>query len=320
MSLVLMPVERPLVIGHRGAPGYRPEHTLASYRQALRLGADRIELDVVLTRDGVLVARHEDDLRLTTDIRRHPHLADRRRAGDLTLAEVKSLRALERMPHLRPENARYDRWYDVPTLDEVLELVEDESRRGGRPVGVHVEVKEPHRVAAHDVTDVLLATLDRHGLDHALSPVLLQSFDPGLLRDLARRTEVPLVQLVGAEQRRGPLLTPTGLAGIASYAVAVGVHHELVLPRDSRGVGTCPTSLVVDAHGAGLAVHAWTLRDENHFLPTDHRRGTDPAAVGDGRGAARDLLACGVDALVADAPDTAAEAVSAWWDGQPAVG
>ena len=185
MSMTLLPVERPLVIGHRGAPAYRPEHTLASYRQALRLGADRIELDVVLTRDGVLVARHEDDLRPTTDIRQHRRLRGLRRAGELSLAEVKSLRALERMPHLRPENTRYDGWYDVPTLDEVLELAQDESRRSGRPAGVHVEVKEPHRVAGHGVADVLLATLARHGLDHALSPVVVQSFAPGLLRDLA---------------------------------------------------------------------------------------------------------------------------------------
>lgn len=320
MSLVLLPVERPLVIGHRGAPAYRPEHTLASYRHALRLGADRIETDVVLTADGVLVARHETDLRLTTDVRRHARLGGRRRAGELTLAEVKALRACERMPHLRPGSSRCDGWYDVPTLDEVLELAQDESGRSGRPVGVHVEVKEPHVVAGRRVADVLLATLARHDLDHALSPVVVQSFDPGLLRDLADRTEVPLVQLVAAEQRGGPLLTPTGLARVASYAVAVGVHHELVLPRDGRGATTCPTGLVVDAHEAGLAVHVWTLRDENHFLPAPHRRGNDPAGLGDGRAAARDLLACGVDALVADAPDTAAEAVAAWWDGQPAAG
>ena len=127
------------------------------------------------------------------------------------------------------------------------------------------------------------------------------------------------MQLVAAEQRHGPMLTPAGLAGVASYAVAVGVHHELVLPRDGRGATTCPSGLVVDAHEAGLAVHAWTLRDENHFLPVDHRRGADPAALGDGRAAARDLLTCGVDALISDAPDTASEAVAAWWDGQPAA-
>ncbi|SDC09178.1 glycerophosphodiester phosphodiesterase family protein [Nocardioides lianchengensis] len=315
-------VVTPAVVAHRGASGYRPEHTLDAYRTAIRLGADAIELDVVPTADGVLLARHENELSLTTDVAAHPELADRRTtkvvdgetmtgwfAEDLTLAEVKTLAARERRPGLRPGNTVHDGREGVPTLNEVLAMVGAESVRRGRAVGVLVELKSPPYFDALGLSldEPLLADLRRHGLDHARSRVTLMSFDGAVLRRLARRTLVPLVQLLDV----GDPVDGPALDAIEEYADAIGVHQDLVLPRTADGALDEPTRLVRDAHRRWLDVYVWTLRAENHYLPTEHRVGDDPAGLGDLRGLADAFLDAGVDGLITDHPDLAIRAVVA---------
>ncbi len=311
------------MIAHRGASGYRPEHTLAGYRLAIALGADYVEPDLVSTRDGVLVARHENEISRTTDVAGRREFADRMTTKvvdgcemtgwfteDFSLAEIKSLRAVERLPDLRPRNTRYDGRYQVPTFDEILALVEEESVRLGRSVGVYPETKHPSYFAEIGLAleTPLLADLGRHGLDGPSSPVFIQSFEAGNLQWLRPRTPLPLVQLVSA-LGRVDLVTRTGLRRVASYADAVGVAKDLVLPRhaDTGTIGD-PSAVVTDAHDAGLRVHVWTLRDENQFLPTGYRRGDDPTQTGDSIEEAQAFLDAGVDGLFTDHPDTTLEA------------
>jgi glycerophosphoryl diester phosphodiesterase len=320
---MLQQLPAPLVIAHRGASGYRPEHTLASYRLAIALGADYIEPDLVSTRDGVLVARHENEISRTTDVAGRDEFANRmttklvdgrERSGwfteDFTLAELKTLRAVERLPELRPRNTRYDGRYDVPTFDEILRLVEEESVRLDRSVGVYPETKHPSYFAELGLAleEPLLSSLGRHGLDGPSSPVFIQSFEPGNLQWLRPRTRLPLVQLV-CDTGRVDLVTSTGLRRVATYADAVGVAKDLVIPLhpDTGTIGD-PSSVVADAHAVGLRVHVWTLRDENHYLPNGYRRGTDPAATGDSIEEAQAFLDAGVDGIFTDHPDTTLEA------------
>lgn len=326
MTTRRLPEQLPLVIGHRGACGYRPEHTLASYRLAIALGCDYVEPDLVSTRDGVLVARHENNIAATTDVADHPEFADRWATRsvdgvvvsgwfteDFTLAELKTLRATERLPELRPGNARYDGLFEVPTFDEILELVAAESRRTGRRIGVYPETKHPSYFAGLGLAleEPMLAALRRHGLDHPGSRVFLQSFEEGNLRALARRTELPLIQLVDAPD--AGMLTRAGLAAIATYAAGVGVHKDLVLPRDpATGATGEPSTLVGNAHAAGLVVHVWTLRDENHFLGTNFRVPGSAGVRGNALGEARAFLEAGVDGVFTDASDTVAEARRLW--------
>ena len=320
---------RPLVVGHRGAAGYRPEHTLASYRLAIELGADYIEPDLVSTRDGVLVARHENEIGATTDVADHPVFSRRRCTRtvggrevtgwfteDFTLAELKTLRARERLPQLRPSNTWYDGHFQVPTFDEVLELAEEGSRRRGVTIGVYPETKHPSHFAALGLAleEPLVAALRRHHLDRPNAPVLVQSFETGNLRALAATVSVPLVQLVAAsgspcggdrgdDRSYADLFTPAGLADVATYASAVGVDHALLWPAGE--------STVTAAHAAGLAVHAWTVRDESRYLPEPFR-GTDPGGRGDAAGLTEALLDLGVDGVFTDQPDTAVEARRRW--------
>ena len=320
-------MREPIVIAHRGASGYRPEHTLASYRLAIALGADYVEPDLVSTRDGVLVARHEAEIGRTTDVARRGEFADRLTTKELdgrevtgwfvedfTLAELKRLRAVERLPELRPHNTRWDGRYDVPTLEEILGLVAAESERLGRSIGVYPETKHPAYFAelGLGLEEPLLDTLASRGFGGTGAPVFVQSFEPTSLQRLRSRTGLPLVQLVGVpgpRDRQGDLVTPTGLERVATWADAVGVHKDLVLPR-RPGTGALgdPSALVADAHAAGLLVHVWTMRDENAFLPTGHRRGESPSAPGDCIEETLAFLDAGVDGLFTDQPDTTLEA------------
>lgn len=318
---------QPLVIAHRGASGYRPEHTLASYRLAIALGADYVEPDLVPTRDGVLVARHEAEIGRTTDVAGRAEFAHRMTTKeidgkqstgwfveDFTLAELKSLRAIERLPELRPRNTRYDGRYDVPTFDEILGLVAEESDRLGRQIGVYPETKHPSYFAELGLAleDRLLDALYEHGYGDPDAPVFIQSFEPGNLQWLRSRTGLPLVQLVdapGPHGGRGDLVTSTGLRRVAGWADAVGVAKDLVLPRHANtGTIGVPSDLVADAHAAGLKVHVWTMRDENAFLPTGYRRGIDPADIGDSIEETQAFLDAGVDGVFTDHPDTTLEA------------
>jgi glycerophosphoryl diester phosphodiesterase len=317
----------PLIIGHRGASGYRPEHTLASYELAARLGADYLEPDLVSTRDGVLVARHEPEIGATTDVADHPEFADRRTvkvidgrrvegwfAEDFTFAELRGLRAVERLPRLRPNNTRYDRRYPVPSFAEVLRLATRLTDELGRPIGVYPETKHPsyHDSVGLPLEPELVRQLRALGLDHPNAPVFVQSFEVGNLRALAGELAVPLVQLVddtdppadlaraGDPRDHRALLSPAGLAEIARYASAVGVAKCLVL-----GSNGAATGVVDDAHAAGLDLHAYTFRRENAFLPPSLRSGADPAAHGDAVGELAAFLKLAVDGVFTDCPDAA---------------
>ncbi|TDE15746.1 glycerophosphodiester phosphodiesterase family protein [Jiangella asiatica] len=325
---------RPLVIAHRGASGYRPEHTLVAYQLAADLGADFIEPDLVLTADGVLVARHDLELSASTDVAERPEFAERRRTGivdgreltgwfveDFTLAEIRTLFARERIPALRPANQTYDR-LPIPTFDEIVHLAVDAGRRRGRPVGLYPELKHPTHLAERGLTieDAFLDAVRGFRLERAGVPVQVQCREPAALRRLAARTSMPLVQKVditgrpydweraGDGRRYADLLTPTGLREVSAYATALGVHKSLVVPRDPEGRLGPPGRLVADAHALGMAVHAWTFRDENSFLPADRRRGPEAAAHGDALGELSVFLAAGVDGVLADHPDTAVAA------------
>jgi glycerophosphoryl diester phosphodiesterase len=329
------PAAHPLVIAHRGASGYRPEHTLAAYQLAIDMGADYIEPDLVSTRDHVLVARHENEISGTTDVATRPEFADRRRtkvvdgvsiAGwfteDFTLAELKRLRAKERIPDLRRHNTLYDGRYQVPTLQEVIDLARRAGTQRHRTVGVYPETKHPtyFRSIGLPLEEPLVRTLRRNGLAHRRAPVFVQSFEVGNLRRLNRMIDVPLVQLVdatgapydlraaGDPRTYADLVTRRGLAGISRYADGVGPAKAWIVPRDAAGRLLAPTSLVRDAHAAGLLVHTWTFRNENTFLPLDFRRGTDPAAYGDAFAEYELFFSLGVDGVFSDQADTAVAA------------
>jgi glycerophosphoryl diester phosphodiesterase len=329
----------PQVFGHRGASGYRPEHTLAAYRLAIQLGADYVEPDLVPTKDGVLVARHENDITGTTDVGDHPEFADRKVlklidgrpiigwfTEDFTLAELKTLRAKERLPEVRPANTRYDGRFEIPTFAEVLQLVDEQSRRTGRRIGVAPETKHPTYFDSIGLSteEPMLETLQQFGLDTKRSKVIIQSFEVSNLQQLDRLTKVPLEQLVdatgapydqvaaGAPTTYASMVTASGLEKISAYADWVGPHKDLVLPRDLNGATGAPSALVRDAHRVGLRVVVFTLRDENQFMATNFRRGTDPNAKGDIFAEVTAFLDAGVDGIFADHPDSAVDARDAF--------
>ena len=317
---------QPLVIGHRGASGYRPEHTLESYRLAAEQGADYIEPDLVSTKDGVLVARHENEISGTTDVAAHGEFAARRTTKtidgvavtgwfteDFTLRELKTLRAKERLPDLRPQNTRYDGKFEVPTFEEVLDLRARLSRKLRRPLGVYPETKHPtyFRSIGLPLEPALVRSLNRNGLNERRAPVFVQSFETGNLRALDPWLKVPLVQLLDAKTKvipgdgrtYGELATPAGLRGISRYAEGVGPSKDYIVPRDADGYSLPPTTFVRDAHRAGLVVHPYTFRRENSFLPRELRSSDVPAEIGDLKAEIRQFFALGVDGVFTDNPD-----------------
>jgi glycerophosphoryl diester phosphodiesterase len=304
---------KPWVIAHRGASGLRPEHTLEAYRLGIAQGADFVEPDLVLTRDGALLIRHDNELSLTTDIADHPEFADRRKTSvidgetmegwfseDFNLAELKTLRARERMPVLRPDSALHDDRYELLTFEELIALVSDEAAAQERPIGIVAELKHPAHFDAIGLPfeQALAPVLARRG---RADPLFLASFDAGVLKRLRGISNVRLVQLLEAGA------TPD-LAEIATYADAIGPAKSLIVPRDAEGASLLPTQLVADAHAAGLPVFVWTFRSENLFLPAELRRGVDPAAHGDAAAEYRAFYELGVDAVFSDLP---ADAVAA---------
>jgi glycerophosphoryl diester phosphodiesterase len=326
-----------LVIGHRGASGYRPEHTLAAYELAAKQGADYIEPDLVITKDGVLVARHEPEISTTTDVADHPEFAHLKRTKvidgappvtgwwteDFTLAELKTLRAKERIPQFRPQNTAYDGQFEVPTFQEVLDLRKRLSKQLRRDIGIYPETKHPtyFRSIGLPLEEPLVRTLRRNGLDRKKAPVFVQSFEVSNLRALDTQLKVPLVQLFGAKTTRPydfvvsgdprtyeQLATPAGLAFVASHADGVGPSKDYIVPRDGRNCSLPPTSFVDHAHAAGLVVHPYTFRAENNFLPCELRIGDDLAAHGNFAAEVEQFLTLGVDGLFTDHPDLAVAA------------
>lgn len=336
----------PVIIAHRGASGHRPEHTLAGYELAIAMGADFIEPDVVPTRDGALVVRHDNELSGTTDIADRPEFADRRTTRtvdgqeltgwfveDLTLDEVRMLRARERIPDVRPANTAFDGLFRVATLDEVLAL----AAKAG--IGVYPETKHPTYFAELDLAleEPLLAALHAAGFAGRDAPVFIQSFEVANLRQLRSMTDLPLVQLLsshgqppdvaaeGGDLRYPDMATAEGLAEVATYADGIGPHKTLLIPTGDDGSSGMPTTVVDDAHAAGLVVHAWTFRNEHPFLATDLHVVTD-----DGRTAAtatglapheyRRFFDLGVDGVFSDHTDMAVAARHAWLRDQATAG
>lgn len=326
----------PIVIAHRGASGYAPEHTLASYFIAIEQGCDYIEPDLVVTRDGVLVARHENEIGGTTDVAQRSEFAGRRKTKiidgaavsgwfteDFLLEELKTLRARERIPELRPGNTRLDGRLEIPTLEEILALVRGvEERRRVRarelglplpvPIGVYPETKHPSYFAGLGLAmeERLVEALERYGYRGRDGRAFLQSFETGNLRQLSSLTQLPLVQLIeatgapydlvqrGDARTYADLVSPKGLEGIADYAQCIGPAKSLVIPRNGAGKLLKPTSLVADCHAVGLGVHPWTFRAEGEFLP-----------VGlDLEGELGEFLAVGIDGFFCDQPDVGVRA------------
>ncbi len=309
----------PVIIGHRGASGDRPEHTLESYALAVAVGADYIEPDLVSTKDGILVARHENEIGGTTDVeRKYP---DRRRTQvidgdtiqgwwteDFTLAELKTLRARER---IASRGHTYDGQFEIPTFDEVLDLARRLGRERGRPVGVYPETKHPthFRRIGLPLEPRLIASLRRVGWDRRSAPVFIQSFEIGNLVRLRPLTTVRLVQLVNTTNSPpdsaaitfASMQTAAGLRRVRRYADAIGVAKELIISAGPDGSPSRPTALVRAAHEAGLLVHIWTIRSDRPFLPAMWK--DDEAAE------LRAFAAAGVDGVFTDFPANAVRAL-----------
>ncbi|MFF1839025.1 glycerophosphodiester phosphodiesterase [Streptomyces sp. NPDC058231] len=323
----------PTVIGHRGTSGYRPEHTLGSYQLALDMGAHIIEQDLVPTKDGHLVCRHENDITATTDVSAHPEFASRRTTKkvdgvsltgwfteDFTLAELKTLRAKERIPGNRQKNTLYDGRWEIPTFEEVLQWADREGRRRGKQVWLYVETKHPtyFRGIGLGLEEPLVKLLRRYDRHRSQSPLILQSFEPSSIQRLSELVATPRVVLLsgagtqpwdfvatGDPRTVDDLVKPAGLRWMASFAQGIGPTLDLVIPKDAAGRLAAPTTLVRDAHAQGLILHPYTMRNENTFLPADFRRGTDPNAYGDAFGAFRAYFATGIDGIFSDNADTA---------------
>lgn len=313
----------PIIIAHRGASGERPEHSIASYARAIEQGADYIEPDLVLTRDGVLVARHENEISETTDVADRPEFADRKATKtidgekmtgwfteDFTLAELKTLRAKERLPLLRTANRAFDGQFEIPTFEEIILLAKAKEKEAGRRIGIYPETKHPGYFAAiglpHEAP--LLALLAKYGYTAKDDPLFIQSFEVGNLKALRGKTKLRLIQLMAKDG--GPaddpatsyaaMASPAGLKAVAAYADGIGVEKAMVIPRTLLGNLGEPTALVTHAHAAGLDVHVWTFRRENYFLPLGQRSGLNPAGHGDLAGEIRAYLEAGIDGFFSD--------------------
>lgn len=324
----------PIVIAHRGASGYRPEHTLASYQLAIEFGADYVEPDLVATRDGHLIARHEPLLDDTTDVKSRPEFASRRStktlddkeitgffASDFTLAEIRQLRAVQPNPARSKE---YDGKLTVPTFEEILDLVQQESTRRGRPIGIYPETKHPafHLALQLPLEDRLLEALQRRGLNEAGTPIFIQSFESANLQYLRPKTELPLVQLMDDKalvyddsgvrvvsvdipdygDRRGGA-RPGSLTDVAKYANAIGPWKRQIL-RDVGKPALLTTTVIEQAHAAGLRVHTYTFRNEPATLAPEY--GNDPLKE------YRRFYELGIDGVFSDFSDTALKARAEW--------
>ncbi len=341
--------QTPIVIGHRGASGYRPEHTLAAYQLAIEQGAAFIEPDLVSTKDGVLIARHEPMLAIfneatntvgeaTTNVAELSQFAARRTtrildgvtingwwAQDFTLAEIKTLTARERIPAVRPANVAFNDKFQIPTLQEIITLAKTQSQVLSRTIGIYPETKHPtfHDAIGLSLEEPLVETLKLNGLAGADAAVFIQSFEVANLKEINQRTDisVPIVQLFGGSgqpydftvagdlRSYDQLGTAAGLAEIATYADGVGPNKTRVIPLVGGNLSNTPTSFVADAHKVGLLVHPYTFRRENTFLPNQFDSSSNPIAPGDLRGELLAYLNAGIDGIFTDNPDIGTGAV-----------
>jgi len=314
--------KQPLVIGHRGASGYRPEHTLASYELAIQMGADYIEPDIVSTKDGVLIARHENDISETTNVGNVREFANRKTTKkidgrevtgwfieDFTLAEIKTLRAKERLPF---RNHSYDSQFEIPTLQEVIDLAKQKSTQTGRIIGIYPETKYPtYFKSIHlSLEEPLVAILEANGYTNSDAPVFIQSFEVENLKQLNKITDLPLVQLLdeadkqpydfvmkGDSRTYADLTSPKELAKIAEYAEALGPYKRLIIPVSEDKRLKAATSLINDAQAVGLKVHTWTFRKEDQYLAPDYN--------GNPQAEYEQFFKLGIDGVFSDFPDIA---------------
>lgn len=333
-----------LVIGHRGASALRPEHTIASYTQAILDGADVIEPDLVSTQDGYLVARHENEISGTTNVADHPEFASRKTTKtidgqsvtgwfteDFTLKELKTLRAKERIPQNRPSNTQYNGQFEIPTLQEVIDLAKTMGPQVGRTIAIYPETKHPTYFKSIDLPleKRLVDQLHQNGYVDKSAPVFIQSFEVGNLKEMRTMTKLKLVQLmqIGTTEPQpydyvaaknpttyADMATAAGMKAIATYADGVGPNKNAVIPVEADGKLGHPTSLVQNAHAAGLIVHPWTFRPENPFLPPALRQGDVKSATehGDLQAEFRAFFNAGVDGVFSDDPGAARRAVTAY--------
>lgn len=327
-ALSLPLAAKPIVIGHRGASGYLPEHTLEAYELAVRQGADYVEPDLVPTKDGKLVARHENNIAETTNVADFPQFARRKTtkiidgrsvtgwfSEDFTLAELKTLRAKGRNRASR----HFDNRYELVTFDDILRSVRAWEKQMGRTIGVYPETKHPSyfRRLNLPLEEPMLASLERFGYRGPEAPVFIQSFEVGNLVKLKQQTPFRLVQLVDTEgapqdwveagNRRtyADMLRPDGLAEIAAYATAVSPHKSYLIRRNPDDTMGANTGLIEAAHQAGLQVHSWTFRAENQYLPGDLRRGSDPESEGNLTEEVSRFFQAGLDGVFSNHPDQA---------------
>lgn len=336
----LDPKSKVLVIAHRGASGYRPEHTLAAYELAIDLGADFVEPDIVPSKDGVLIVRHENNISGTTDVADHKEFSARKCkkeidgnieegwfTEDFTISELKTLKAKERMPQIRQHNTIYDHRYEIPTLQEVIDLVRKKEKEQNRRIGIYPEVKHPTYFASLSLSteDKLLDTLKKNGYIDRNEPVFIQCFEPGTVQKLRSKTKLKLIQLIdetgqpydwtAKKDKRTieSMISADGLKEIARYADGIGPNKNLIFPRSENGSINEPSELVKNAHNAGLQVHPWTFRNENNFLPAnlrtgDQKAGEAPSNYGEAIKEYELFYNAGVDGIFSENPDTAVEA------------
>ncbi|KHN65800.1 glycerophosphodiester phosphodiesterase [Acinetobacter calcoaceticus] len=336
-----------LVVGHRGASALRPEHTLASYQKAIDDGADFIEPDLVSTKDGVLVTRHENEIGGTTNVSTLSQFADRKITKnidgkdltgwfteDFTLSELQQLKARERIPEFRPANTAYNDLYPVPTLEQVIELAEANYKKTGKIIGLYIETKHPTYFKNHNLAmeDNLLKTLAKYKYTRDIAPVYLQSFEVSNLKYLKDQLDlhktikhVQIIQLYDAKTSQpadfiesgetktyADLATAQGLKDVAKYANGVGPSKGYILNFNSNG-SVQTTSFISDAHAAGLKVHPYTFRPENNFLPAPLKCTQDKPAERCLTGALKEFEAyfkAGVDGVFTDDPALGREAVN----------
>ncbi|MFI6828016.1 glycerophosphodiester phosphodiesterase [Kribbella sp. NPDC050241] len=321
-----------VIVGHRGASGYRPEHTLASYELAARMGADYIEPDLVTTKDRVLVARHEPEIGGTTDVAAHPEFVGRKKTKlldgvavtgwfteDFTLAELRTLRAKERIADVRQHNTVFNGHYQIPTFQEVIDLSRRLSKELGRPVGIYPETKHPtyFQQQGLPLEPELVKMLNRNGLNRKDAKVFVQSFEVSNLQALHKQLRVPLVQLTsssgapydfvaaGDKRTYADVVSRDGLREVATYADGLGPSKDQLIPLGAAGKLGKPTSLVADAHRAGLVVHPYTFRVENTFLPAEFDSSTVATDSGNLFGEIAAYRQAGIDGLFTDNTDIA---------------
>ncbi|WP_242124276.1 glycerophosphodiester phosphodiesterase [Sphingobium sp. Sx8-8] len=334
--------KRPVLLAHRGCSALRPEHTLGSYAKAIQDGADFVEPDLVPTKDGVLVARHENNIAETTDVAAHPEFAGRKTAKtidgeqqvgwfteDFTFAELKTLRAKERLGAMRPESQSYDGQFQIVSMEEIADFVAAESAARGRTIGLIPEIKHPTYFTGIGLPQEqrLLDIIGRSGY-LLRAPLIIQSFEVGNLKALRQKTasmsHIGLMQLIGDPRQPPPdfaaqgigrtygaLLSPEGLAEMATYATYVAPHVRMVIPIGPDGRLTTPSGLVEAAHKAGLLVGIWTFRPENHFLAADFRNDAGDAARNPAGSIAemKRYIATGLDAFFTDDPALGKQAI-----------